>query len=392
MLHRFRGFSLAPAGVVLAVSLLVAVACRPDADLADAGQPPVPSPTAYNLVVPPSLRALPRVPSDNPLTNEGVALGRQLFYEKQLSVGNSVSCGSCHQQAKAFTDGRAFSQGVNGGLGRRSAMSLANVMWADSLNWDFRFTTIEAQNRFPLTHPNEMGQPLAVSVSKLQNSSEYPARFERAFGTRIISEALLLKALGQFQRTLISGSARFDLARTPGSGVRLTPDEEEGFLLFSTHPNPNITVRDPVTGALTTLRGGNCGDCHGAGGLFRQRLMTSANNGLDALPLDSGIASVTRRAQDVGKFGVPSLRNIGLTAPYMHDGRFRTLEEVLDHYNEHVALDSPNLTRDMRASNVDGASTLLLTPDEKRKIIAFLHTLTDQAFVSNPQFSNPFTP
>ncbi|MBC7449676.1 MAG: cytochrome-c peroxidase [Hymenobacteraceae bacterium] len=381
MWHRFRGLPLTHAAFVLVASLLTTAACNSDPGPTDFGSPPVPAPTPYQLVVPATLFAPARIPASNPLTNEGVELGRFLFYEKRLSADNTVSCGTCHQQAKAFTDGRAVSQGVNGGVGRRSAMSLANVMWVDSLNWDFRFTSIEAQNRFPLTHPNEMGQPLAVSVSKLQNTPDYPLRFERAFGTRTITEDLLLKALGQFQRTLISGRARFDLARTPSSGVRLTPDEEEGFLLFSTHPSP--TVR---------LRGGNCGDCHGSGGLFRQQLMTSANNGLDALPLDSGIASVTRRTHDFGKFGVPSLRNAALTAPYMHDGRFRTLEDVLDHYNEHVALTSPNLTRDMRASNLDGGRTLLLTPEEKRKIILFLHTLTDTAFVADRRFSDPFHP
>ena len=386
MLHRFRRLvrALRPAraGFTLAVGLLVAVACRPDADLTtDSGTPLVPAPTPYNLVIPASLYAQARVPADNPLTNEGVELGRFLFYEKILSVDNSVSCGTCHEQDKAFTDGRRFSQGAFGKIGTRSAMSLANVMWADSLNWDFRFSRIEDQNRRPLTHSDEMSQPLAVSVSKLQNTPDYPARFERAFGTRTISENLLIKALGQFQRTLISGRSKFDLSRTLGSGVQLTTDEAAGFLLFSTHPVPSLS-----------LRGGNCGDCHGAGGLFKNSIVTSANNGLDDFPADSGIASVTRRAHDLGKFGVPSLRNIALTAPYMHDGRFATLEDVLDQYNEHVKLNSPNLARDMRSTNLDGASSLMLTPTEKRQIVAFLHTLTDTAFVRNPRFSDPFIP
>lgn len=369
------------AGLLLTMGLLAAVACRPDPDLTDPGDHPVPAPTPYNLVVPTSLSAVPVVPADNPLTNEGVELGRHLFYEKMLSVDNTVSCGTCHQQDKAFTDGLAVSQGVHGLAGRRSAMSLANVMWVEDLNWDFRFTSIEAQNRFPLTLANEMGQPLAVSVSKLQNSADYPRLFERAFGTRIITEDLLLKALGQFQRTLISGRSKFDLARTPGSGVRLTPDEEEGFLLFATHPIPSIS-----------LRGGNCGDCHSSGGLFKQALIPAANNGLDVLPLDSGIASVTRRASDFGKFAIPTLRNIALTAPYMHDGRFATLDSVLDHYNEHVQRNSPNIANVILDSNVDGAPTLMLTPDEKRKIVLFLHTLTDTAFVRDPRFSDPFRP
>ncbi len=385
MLHCFRDFLEARrAGLGLAIGLLTfAAACRPDDDVTDIGA--VPAPTPYQLVVPRSITASPRIPADNPLTNEGVELGRFLFYEKLLSADNTVSCGSCHQQEKAFTDGRQVSMGIEGRLGRRSAMSLANVMWVDSLNWDFRFTSIEAQNHLPLTHPDEMGQALAVSVSKLQNTSDYPARFERAFGTRTITEDLMLKALGQFQRTLISGRAKFDLSQQPGSGVQLTPDEADGFLLFSTHPNPDVAG---------SARGGNCGDCHGSGSLFKTNLLTSANNGLDEFPVDSGIGGVTRRGHDVAKFGIPTVRNIALTAPYMHDGRFRTLEDVLDHYNEHVNVNSPNIAREfLTVSNAQfSAPNLELTADEKRKIILFLHTLTDTTFTHDRRFADPFRP
>jgi cytochrome c peroxidase len=395
MLH---GFSLQRFGLTASAVLLLLSSCHPDADINDTANNPVPAPTPYNLVVPASLHAVPRVPADNPLTNEGVALGRFLFYEKMLSVDNSVSCGSCHQQDKAFTDGKPVGQGVFGEMGTRSTMPLANVMWLDSLNWDFRFSSIEAQNRRPIESTNEMHQPLAVGVAKLQNTSEYPARFERAFGTRTITEELVLKALAQFQRTLISGNSKFDQSQDPSTGVTLTPDEQAGFLLFSTHPDPytvqrdpvtNQILRDPVTGAPLYIRGGNCGDCHGSGGLFKSRLVSGANNGLDEFPTDSGIATITRRPHDVGRFGVPSLRNIELTAPYMHDGRFRTLEDVLDHYNEHVEFSSPNLTRDMRAFNSQTGTSLGLTPTEKRQIIAFLKTLTDTEFVNNPKFSDP---
>ena len=382
------------AGLLWAASLLGVVACRPDADLT---APPAPGPTPYALVVPASLNTTPRVPADNPLTVEGVELGRFLFYEKLLSADNSISCASCHQQDKAFTDGRPFSQGVGGAFGRRSSMSLTNIMWVDSLNWDFRFSSIEAQNRHPLAHPDEMAQAISVGVSKLQNTPDYPGRFQKAFGTSVITEELLLKALGQFQRTLISGRSKFDLSRLPGSGVTLTADEEEGYRLFSTHPDPYTTLTDPVTGQPLldplgnplTLRGGNCGDCHGSGGLFKQTLVTSANNGLDEFPADSGIGGRTRRPHDFARFGVPTLRNIALTAPYMHDGRFASLRDVLDHYNEHVQLASPTLSADMRSSNVQGGASLMLTPAEKRKIIAFLHTLTDTEFVTDPRFADP---
>jgi cytochrome c peroxidase len=366
----FSRFLLPAAALLLAV-----VACRPDADVVDK-----PTAAAYKFNIPTNLSAAVRVPASNPLTNEGVELGRFLFYEELLSADNSISCGSCHQPDKAFTDGRPFSRGVGGNLGKRSAMSLTNIMWVDSLNWDFRFTSIEAQNRRPLTHPGEMGQPLAVSVRKLQNTPDYPKRFLRAFGTEVITEELMLKALAQFQRTFISGQSKFDRAQIPGSGVTLTDDEKTGHALFSTHPNPYIT---PI------LRGGNCGDCHGSSGLFKTSLVSSANNGLDEFPADSGIASVTQRARDLGRFAVPTLRNIELTAPYMHDGRFATLEEVLDHYNEHVQAFSPNISREMTATNIFGGATLGLTRLEKRQIIAFLKTLTDTAFVNNKRFADP---
>lgn len=385
-----RCFSVTRRWALASAALLASgvIACAPDHDL-QVVQPPVvapfdttavvPAPTPYQLRIPAALYATARVPADNPLTNEGVELGRFLFYEKRLSVDNSISCASCHQQDKAFTDGRPVALGVAGARGTRNAMSLANIMWVDSLNWDRRFPSIETQNRLPIENPVEMHQSVAAGAQKLRATLEYPYRFKRAFGTAVITEERILKALGQFQRTLISGQSRFDRSRTSGSGVRLTAQEEHGYQLFTTHPDPSIN-----------LRGGNCGDCHGSIGLFKSPFFfASANNGLDSNPTDPGVGGITGKARDMGVFAVPSLRNIELTAPYMHDGRFQTLEEVLDQYNDHVKFDSPNLNREMRVFNSYLATSLELTPDEKRDIIAFLKTLTDTTFTHDPRFADP---
>ena len=354
--------------------LLVLAGCQPGADDVDPGAP-VAAPKAYVLEVPAYFPALPAAPADNPLTVEGVALGRRLFYDNALSVDNSISCASCHRQALAFTDGRAHAQGVGGGRTLRSAMPLANLLWEPRLTWDGAATTLENQARTPLENPVEMHQPLPAGVARLQASSTYPALFRQAFGSSTITAANLLKALAQFERTLVSGNSRYDQFRR-GNRAALSAYEQQGLLLFNTHPNG-------------TLRGGNCGDCH-SGDL--QTNHTFSNNGLDAAPADQGLGLQTGLNTDNGKFRVPSLRNIALTAPYMHDGRFATLEAVVSHYNEHVALNSPNIDPLLLNTTNDPAQrslTLDLTADEKAKIVAFMRTLTDTTFTHDPRFARP---
>ncbi len=333
-----------------------------------------PAPKPYNLELPRRFGATQALPADNPLTEEGVALGRQLFYEKALSLNNTMSCGSCHKQELAFTDGQALSKGVSGVAGTRSAMSLANLLWVSSFNWDGGPKTLEEQARIPLESPIELHQSVAVAATKLQATEQYPVLFEKAFGKGPITEDKILKALAQFTRTLISADSKFD--RYQEGKANLTTQELLGMRLFLTHPDPNAR-----------LRGGNCGDCHG-GSL--QTFNTFHNNGLNAAPKDAGRWLVTGLEKDRGKFRAPSLRNIALTAPYMHDGRFKTLQEVLDHYNEHVNLRDPNIDPLIaEAVNDFGAESLGLTAEEKLQIIAFLHTLTDESFIVNPKFSDP---
>ncbi|GAB3242132.1 cytochrome c peroxidase [Hymenobacter seoulensis] len=361
--------------VFLGWLLLGLAGCQTQPDEAITPEGPVVPPTPYNLVLPSNFPAPQAQPADNPLTVEGVELGRHLFYEKALSIDNSVSCASCHRQELAFTDGRARALGVNQAESPRSSMSLANLLWEPQLMWDGSATTLEVQARIPIEKDVEMHQSLAAGVARLQQLPAYPGLFRKAFGSATITEANTLKALAQFERTLISSNSRYDQYRRGARG-RLTSYEVQGMVLFLTHPNGRI-------------RGGNCGDCH-SGDL--QTNHTFSNNGLDQTFSDLGVGAITGLPTDQGKFRVPSLRNIALTAPYMHDGRFATLEEVLDHYNEHVVLTSPTIDPLMLNTTNDPAqqSQLLeLTREEKAQIVAFLRTLTDSTFIQDPRFSRP---
>lgn len=315
------------------------------------------------------------IPADNPTTEEGVALGRMLFYEPLLSSTNTVSCASCHEQTKAFSDGRPLSIGVSGKPTRRNSMSLANLLWVKNLFWDGRASGLENQAVFPLTHPDEMGQSLEVSAKKLAKTTRYPPLFRQVFGTSSITGEQITKALAQFERTLISADSPYD--RSLKGNYTLTASERRGMELFMRGPAPERGVR-----------GGNCAHCHGGAKLMQE---VFHNNGLDSIAVaDRGRQEISGDELDNGRFRVATLRNIALTAPYMHDGRFNTLEQVLDHYNEHFHF-SPNLSHELRTSHNEPTKQRLgLTSSEKKDIIAFLHILTDSTFITNPAFSNPF--
>ena len=331
------------------------------------------SPTPYELEYPAYFGGRFRIPKDNPTTVEGVQLGRRLFYEKALSANGVISCATCHRQELAFTDGLTFSRGVDGSLTPRNAMSLANLLWVRNLFWDGRSPSLEEQAKIPLTNVHEMGQSLEASSAKLQEMAPYPELFRKAFGSDQITGERIVKAIAQFERTLISADSPYD--QYLQGMYEPTLQEKRGMELFMRPPNPEKNIR-----------GANCGHCHGSPKLFIELFH---NNGLDSLPKDVGREQVTGYPADRGRFRVPTLRNIALTAPYMHDGRFHSLEEVLDHYNEHIQ-ESPNLSQFLRGvSNEAGGESLLLTPSEKDDIIAFLHILTDSTFITNPAFSDP---
>lgn len=327
----------------------------------------------YNLKYPAYFGGRFTIPEDNPLTRDGVHLGRMLFYETKLSKTNQFSCSSCHQQKLAFTDGKPFSEGIDGSVTKRSTMSLANLLWVKNFFWDGRSNSLEAQAIVPLTDPHEMGQSLSESASKLEKTSNYPELFKKAFGSSEIFGDKIVKALAQFERILISSDSPYDQYL---NGTYIPTEQElRGMNLFMAGPQPQ-----------NNIRGANCGHCHGTPKLFKELFH---NNGLDTIPKDVGRMEFTGQEIDRGRFRVPTLRNIALTSPYMHDGRFKTLQQVLDHYNEHIQQSETLSPFIAEATNQVGGKSLLLLEDEKQDIISFLHMLTDSTFISNPDFSNP---
>ncbi|MFT3822298.1 MAG: cytochrome c peroxidase [Chitinophagaceae bacterium] len=313
-------------------------------------------------------------PADNPLTKEGVQLGRMLFYEKALSANHTIACAGCHKQEKAFADDRQFSAGFDGVATERNAMALVNLLWVRNYFWDGRTNSLEKQAAVPLTHPHEMGQTINAAVAALQRTKVYPAAFQKAFGSDTITGDRITKALAQFERTLISCNAPYD--KYLRGEYKPLASETNGMELFFTNPNPERQVR-----------GAGCGQCHGGPKTFIELFH---NNGLDSMPADAGREKITGFDADKGRFRVVTLRNIALTAPYMHDGRFATLEQVIDHYSDHIQ-QSGTLSPFLRtnSNNING-SKLQLTIQEKKDLLAFLQMLTDSSFITNPQFADPF--
>ncbi len=304
----------------------------------------------------------PVLPRDNPLTPERVELGRRLFHDTRLSRDQTLSCASCHQSASALTDPRRFSIGVGGRTGDRNSMPLFNLAWKNAFFWDGRAASLRQQALMPVVDHREMDETVENVVMKLNRDESIKEALGKAFGSTEVTAERLGLAMEAFLLTLVSQDSRFDQAQR--GEVKLTPEEQRGFELF-------MLEREPRLGTM----GADCFHCHG-GALFTDHGFH--NNGLAIDEHDTGRHRVTGAALDRGTFATPSLRNIALTAPYMHDGRFATLEEVLDHYSEGVrrtdTLD-PNL-----AKHPDGG--LHLTAEEKRCVIAFLRTLTDAGFAS----------
>jgi cytochrome c peroxidase len=329
--------------------------------------------TPYNLQAPYYFGSQVAAPG-NPLTVEGVYLGRMLFYEKKLSGNNTMSCGSCHKQKFAFADSSAFSTGIDGLQGTRNAMALSNLAWQKKFFWDGRANSIEEQALGPIQNPVEMHQTLTSAIQKLQNTPTYPPLFKAAFGTEVIDATLISMAIAQFERTLISSRSRYDQFRS-GDQSALTAQEQNGYLLFTTHPVPS-----------SNIYGANCSDCHSED---LQTNNTFQNNGIDSVFTDLGLEAITKKSSDSAKFKVPSLRNIALTPPYMHDGRFNNLQQVLQQYNAHVSTKAPLFSPIMGASNTQGGFQLDLTQQQIDDVIAFLNTLTDTQFITDTTFSDP---
>lgn len=328
------------------------------------------NPTPYNINKPQSFPEM-IIPADNPMTVEGVALGRKLFYEKKLSADNTQACASCHAQSFSFTDnGLRFSVGIDEIQGNRNAMAILNSGWSTSFFWDGRAASLEAQALGPVPNPIEMHQHWTDAVAKLEADTAYPELFVKAFGVCSIDSLHVVMAIAQFERTMISGNSKFD--KVGRHEESFTASELNGFILFSRDKNNQ-----------TGEHGADCFHCHGSsGGLFTDHLFH--NNGIDSVFADVGREAITGNEFDRGKFKTPTLRNVELTAPYMHDGRFATLEDVIEHYNMGG---HPSATLDPLMKNVGVG--LELTAEEKTDMVNFLKTLTDWDYINNPEFAEP---
>ena len=301
-------------------------------------------------------------PANNPITDEGATLGRVLFYDPLLSANDTVSCSSCHLQEHGFSDPAAFSVGFDGSLTGRNSMGLTNARYYENGHffWDERADTLEEQVLLPIQDPIEMGLTLSELETKLAATDYYPDLFEDAFGTPDITSERVSLALAQFVRAMVSYQSKYD----EGVGQNFA----------------NFTAQENLGRQIFEGNRGGCDNCHGTA---LQIADEPDNNGLDATTTDAGAGN--------GQFKVPSLRNVELTAPYMHDGRFATLAEVVDHYNSGVQA-HPNLARQLR--NRGGGPVqprrLNLTQNEMDAMVAFMRTLTDNEFITSERFSDPF--
>ena len=297
--------------------------------------------------------------SKNPLTKEKIAIGRALFHDPILSRNNTISCTSCHSQYTAFshTDHRV-SHGIDDRIGTRNSSTLVNMAWQNIFMWDGAINHLDMQSLAPISHRDEMDETIENVVSKLQKSNIYPKAFEKAFGDSIVTGERVLKSLSQFMLTFVSANAKYD--KVQRGEIEFTEQEQKGYALFQK----------------------SCESCH------REPLFTThefANNGLpiDTVLNDFGRMKMTKRAEDSLKFKIPTLRNVEFSYPYMHDGRFKRLSEVLDHYTNGIQ-DSPSLANKLKQS-------IKLTSNEKVDLTAFLLTLTDKEFLFNRDYSYPRT-
>ncbi|WPP52466.1 cytochrome-c peroxidase [Catalinimonas niigatensis] len=321
-------------------------------------------PTPYTLSIPANLQKAMPIPRHNPMTEEGVVLGKKLFYDPLLSANNQISCATCHVAALSFSDGKTLS---NAGLSKKTFVRhvphLTNVGWSEGLFWDGGANNLESMVFGPLTHPDEMGEDLEQLLQELQQMPDYPHLFRKAYGTDSIQSALVARALAQYMRTLISADSRYDRFVRSEEGGSLSAIEREGLNLFKE----------------------KCASCHafesGKKDFFTD--FSYHNNGLDTIfseeeeRVSMGRFRISFDSTQIGAYKTPTLRNVALTAPYMHDGRFQSLKEVLDHYNQNM-LASPYL--DTALQNSNGQVGIPMQEGEKEAIIAFLHTLSDQDF------------
>ncbi len=312
-------------------------------------------------------------PNNNPITDAGATLGRVLFYDKKLSANNTVSCASCHIQENGFSDPNTLSIGFEGGLTGRNSMGLSNAKFYNNgrFFWDERADSLEDQVLMPIQDAVEMGLTLDELTNKVAAEEYYQILFTRAFGDANVTTERISMALAQFVRSMVSYESKFD------QGMAQVNNENTPF--------PNFTASENLGKNLFYSNRTRCSDCHDTNAMVGD---AARNNGLDAILTDLGVGGVTGNNGDRGEFKVGSLRNIELTAPYMHDGRFATLGDVIDHYDTGVQ-NSADLDNRLRVGGGQ-VRRLNLTPAERQGLIDFLLTLTDNNFVTDEKYSDPF--
>jgi cytochrome c peroxidase len=327
-----------------------------------------------NFLVPP-ISTQDNTPATNPITDAGALLGRVLFYDKRLSTNGTVACASCHQQGHGFADARRFSLGFNGGSTSRNSMGLTQARYypRGHFFWDERAATLEEQVLQPIQNATEMGMSLVALEERLGSEPFYTNLFLQAYGPGGVTAERISGALAQFVRSIVSTRSKYD------RGI------PAGFTNFSAQENLGRRIFFGQVGNAT------CAACHGTDNFVPNAIL---NNGLENPYLDKGVGALTGRGQDEGLFKVPSLRNIELTAPYMHDGRFASLEAVVEFYNSGVT-NHPNLSPPLRVPTPPGTPPgpprrLNLTLEEKAALVAFLKTLTDTGISTDPKWSDPF--
>jgi cytochrome c peroxidase len=314
-------------------------------------------PTPVTFTTPPGFPVPQYSFANNPLTQEGINLGRRLFYDGQLSKDGNFPCSSCHQQFAAFaTFDHDLSHGFNNQFTTRNSPGIFNLAWHTELHWDGGINHIEVQPLAPITAPNEMAEDIGTVINKLKADSKYPAQFKAAFGTEEVNSQRMLKALAQFMVTMVSANSKYDKVRN--GQASFTSTEQAGYTIFQN----------------------KCAACH------KEPLLTDLsyrNNGMNLHPflLDNGRMRITNKKEDSLKFKVPSLRNVLLTFPYMHDGRFYSIDQVLNHYATGI-INSPTL--DPLLTN-----KIVLTVTERTQLKAFLTTLTDSVFIADKRFAQP---
>lgn len=338
-----------------------------------------------------AVTAYDNTPTDNPVTDAGATLGRVLFYDEKLSANGTVSCASCHLASHGFSDPNVLSDGFNGEKTRRHSMGIVNArFYADGkFFWDERADSLEEQVLMPFQDEVEMGLTLSELVEIISNQAYYPILFKNAFGDEAITSDKISKALAQFVRSLVSTTAKYDIARSEVSSPTenfpgFTAQENQGKNLF-------FLPRE-----LTNGENGNCVGCHQTEAFIGPIPTTSfplttfaTSNGLDAISTtDLGVNEATNNSNDVGKFKFPSLKNIAIRPPYMHDGRFGTLEEVIEHYSSGIQNHS-NLITPLVNSNGE-VGQFNFTEEEKEALIAFLNTLTDNEMLDDEKYNTPF--